>query len=117
MPYNDYINTGGQLMTDQHPLTDEMIQDIDLRYRSAAFWECHGFEDVSVYEQKNIALCMRAAYDKGMEDRLEQVMCWLRDQKDYSGILHYELPTPDCECIECALTQAMRPTLEDNNND
>jgi hypothetical protein len=60
-------------MTNQHPLTEEMIQDIDLRYRSAAFWECHGFEDVSVYEQKNIALCMRAVADW----QLKQCVAWL----------------------------------------
>ena len=51
-----------------------------------------------------IADAMRTAADW----QLEQVMIWLKSQKDDPGPLYYDLST--LESIECSLRQAMRPT-------
>lgn len=94
-------------MTNQHPLTDEIIQDIDLRHRSASFWECHGFEDVSVYERENMVRCMRAVADW----QLEQVFKWIRDniqsqEADYEWYYVFDSQIED-------LKKAMRPTTQE----
>ena len=80
----------------KHPLTDEI---------------CYAIDDNPSMKTSSWRDCMRA----GADWQLEQVMQWLRSQQDYSGTLYYELPTPDCECIECALTHAMRPTTQEDN--
>lgn len=56
---------------------------------------------------------MRAAYDKGMEDRLEQVIDWFKSQQDYLSTFIYLPPDIDCKSIERSLRKAMRPAQED----
>ena len=79
-------------MTD-HPLTDEMIQEIAISVGGYEFNDsCHAE--------------MRAAYDKGDRDRLEQCIDWLEDT--------------DCDDPQETaqrLRKAMRPQpqQEDNN--
>ena len=88
-----------------HPLTDEIIEEIA--------------EDMYYYHEYCLApifRCdMRAAYDKGRDDQLEQVMKWLDENisnytdDDYLG---------DCEPLhklEGDLKKAMRPIQEDNS--
>ena len=81
-----------------HPLTDEMMDKI------------HG--NRPGYSNPFDEDDMRAAYDKGAADRLEQVIEWLKTQTDYSGTFYYEA-SGDIETIEDALMSAMRPQ-EDN---
>jgi len=88
----------------KHPLTDEIIEEIA--------------EDVFYYDYSiPIFRCdMRAAYDKGRDDQLEQVIEWLRhnlgsvplDPVGYSG---HEI---DVDYVIEDLKQAMRPQ-EDNS--
>ena len=115
-------------MTDQHPLTDEMLESI------APLRELAG--DVFEYERRAMEECavlrhceMRAAYDKGMEDRLESVIKWLRDNLciEEDGLPRYlNNTTPVLLHEECAviykwkiiadLKEAMRPTTTQEDN-
>lgn len=80
-------------MTKPHPLTDRMIQEIQIRF---------GGHDFTSYED------MRAAYDKGDADRLERVLHWLRTIKWHLN----EVPRGPSELAD-QLEEAMRPQ-EDN---
>jgi hypothetical protein len=51
----------------------------------------------------------RVAYDKGMEDRLEQVIEWIKNCRDYD-LLYIK----DRALMIRELREAMRPTQEDN---
>jgi hypothetical protein len=59
---------------------------------------------------KNMALSMRAIYGKGLEDRLEQVVEWLRNNLDESYIWEHTGQSIDRESIIADLKEAMRPT-------
>ena len=72
-----------------HPLTDELLYEMFLENCGM------GFTDDN----------MRAAYDKGAADRLEQVIEWLKDELDYRSDIDPNLLSD--------LKQAMRPQ-EDN---
>ena len=70
------------------------------------------FQDITEISKQRLItadLCddMRSAADW----QLEQVMIWLKSQKDDPGPLYYDLST--LESIECSLRKAMRPAQED----
>ena len=69
----------------------------------------HPLTDMDTSQPITIEDAMRIAADW----QLEQVIEWLKSQENYPGTLYYELPTLDCESIECALRHAMRP--KENN--
>ena len=91
-------------MTDQHPLTDEMCENI------APMAQWAGDIGDIVFHHCD----MRAAADW----QLEQVIECLKSQEAFLGSLYYNKTTGviaiDFESIECSLRQAMRPTQEDN---
>ena len=68
----------------------------------------HPLTDMDTSQPITIEDAMRIAADW----QLEQVMKWLKSQKDYPGSDYYDLST--LESIECSLRQAMRPQ-EDNS--
>ena len=92
-------------MTDPHPLTDEMIDEIT--------------DELSIFSENMMAFlvkdCMRAAYTKGSADMLEQAIEWLNDN---AGMLilsiETEMSTRYLESLEDEFIQdfkqAMRPT-------
>ena len=67
-------------MTDPHPLTDEMIDEIT--------------DELSIFSENMMAFlvkdCMRAAYTKGSVDMLEKVFEWIRENlsDDYYGLVN-----------------------------
>ena len=84
-------------MTDQHPLTDEVIEEI-ARFDPDA-------DD------------MRAAFDKGADWRLEQVIKWLKGNLGSSLYLEpigYIGSEEDIHYVIEDLQEAMRPTQEEN---
>jgi len=95
-------------MTDQHPLTDAICKEL-------ADTEDRPFTDI---EMDN----MRAAYDKGAEDRLEQITEWLRKNLPQTLYLepigYIEYKKEDRLRLIDDLKKAMRPatttTQEDN---
>ena len=87
-----------------HPLTDEICKSIAV---------CYPYNNRIDIEDCGHLTDMRAAYDKGRNDQLEQVVEWLRTQTDYSGTFYYET-LGGIETIEDALMSAMRPQ-EDNS--
>tara|TARA_X000000368_G_scaffold4734_2_gene3642 strand:+ start:208 stop:528 length:321 start_codon:yes stop_codon:yes gene_type:complete len=80
-----------------HPLTDKI---------------CLAIDDNSMIDEDDWMGYMRA----GADWQMEQVIEWLKSQENYPGTLYYELPTLDCESIECAVRHAMRPTGEDQED-
>lgn len=62
-------------MTNQHPLTDEMIEEMTHSLDRTP-WYDDWLED---YETDCIKKGMRTAYDKGGDDMLEQVIKYLED--------------------------------------
>ena len=82
-----------------HPLTEKLLTQFGIPDDRCVEGERVFFDDD-----------MRAAADW----QLEQVIEWLKSQEDYPGTLYYELPTLDCESIECSLRHAMRPTQTTN---
>lgn len=85
----------------KHPLTDEICERISRRCVSVT----------TSIERDN----MRAAYDKGRNDQLEQVMKWLDRYLDSFGISD-EYYRGECESIfdlKDDLKKAMRP--QENN--
>ena len=67
-------------MTDPHPLTDEMIDEIT--------------DELSIFSENMMAFlvkdCMRADYTKGSVDMLEKVFEWIRENlsDDYYGLVN-----------------------------
>ena len=87
-------------MTNQHPLTDELLQQIGCANPRARVFDTQA---------------MRAAYDKGRDDQLEQVMEWLDEHlSNYS-----DAPwLGSCESIldlKDHLKKAMRPMRTHND--
>ena len=82
-------------MTEQHPLTHEICERLS----------CFPFEDC---DEEGIMTDMRAAYDKGAEDRLKQVIEWLNETIFERGSSLEAVNIPE------ELKKAMRPQ-EDNN--
>ena len=78
------------MMTD-HPLTDELIDQIQMKFGGPCF-EC--YDDI------------RAAYDKGAADRLEQCIAWLEN-------LHPKYTLAKHSTLANMMKEAMRPQ-EDN---
>jgi hypothetical protein len=66
-------------MTNQHPLTDAKCRDIanNLCFR----WQPYVDQGEVLYAEDD----MRAAYDKGREDQMEECLRWL-DQQDEGGM-------------------------------
>ena len=86
-------------MTNQHPLTDEI---------------CDGLVPFCLVSKYDYAM-MRAAYDKGMEDRLNQVIeAWYQC---YERFL-LEEPTTNIQIIDWfeEKLNAMRPTTTQEDN-
>ena len=83
-----------------HPLTDEITAEI----AHSGYIDDYGHYNYTENDLRAVA-----------DWQLEQVIKWLKSQEDYPGTLYYELPTLDCECIECALRHAMRPTIQEDS--
>ena len=77
-----------------HPLTDEMIKDMWL----------NGLIDSGYVRREFNEDDMRAAYDKGRDDQLEQALHWLRTTQWYLN------PSTLADLLE----EAMRP--QENNS-
>ena len=94
-------------MTNQHPLTDELLQQIGCanpraRLRSPSI--------PRVFDTQ----AMRAAYDKGRDEQLEQVIEWLKDHlEDYTWAGDPGIHT---EGVIIDLKQVMRPTNTQEEN-
>ena len=87
-------------MTNQHPLTDELLQQIGCSNPRARVFDTQA---------------MRTAYDIGREAQLEQVIEWLKEHLDESYVwAEVMAPGIDAESVIVDLKQAMRPQ-EDNS--
>jgi len=69
-------------MTDQHPLTDEIIEEIarfdpDADDMRAAY--DLGFKEARKSDIKYVIRAFSEGHDKGSDDRLEKVIEWLKD--------------------------------------
>ena len=90
-------------MTDQHPLTDLMIEELA---EDMFYYEYY----IPIFRQD-----LQVAYDKGRDDQLEQVIKWFKQSTSHYGgdclyfDNHYDLD----EGIGNVLEKAMRPQ-EDN---
>ena len=94
-----------------HPLTDEQLEALEIARIEHPLNDLRIYDEIISLELPRPNDDMRAAYDKGAEDRLEQVIEWLKTQTDYSGTFYYEA-LGDIETIEDALMSAMRPQEE-----
>ena len=95
-------------MTSQHPLTDARCRDIanDLCYR----WKPHVDQGEVLYAEDD----MRAAYDAGRNEQLEQVIEWIRENlHEYSSGIDLSFLW-SMSCLVPDLEKAMRPTQENN---
>ena len=84
----------------KHPLSDEVIRDYG--------WYHYNSDQ------------LRAAYDKGMEDRLEQVVKWLRHNLGFTrtsvDYIVQNLQVAMHPATVEELTEAMLPTTTQENN-
>ena len=79
----------------EHPLTDELLQQIGCANPRARVFDTQA---------------MRAAYDKGRDDQLEQVIEWLNETIFERGRSLEAVNIPE------ELREAMRPTTTQENN-
>jgi hypothetical protein len=92
--------TDHPLKSEQHPLTDEMILSI-----ADEAYHLPGYQDD-----------MRAAYDKGRDDQLEQVIEWLKMGLPSGCYLEHstwEKSEIDVDYLLHDLKKAMRPQVVD----
>ena len=87
----------------KHPLTDKIIEE-----------ELLDDQDELLYRTCFPQSYYEGDFRAGADWQLEQVMKWLKSQKDYPGSDYYDLST--LESIECSLRQAMRPTNTQEDN-
>jgi hypothetical protein len=94
-------------MTD-HPLTDEICKQI-------VEDNVHWHPDWAVLDLV-VKTCMRASYDTGQKDGIEQVIEWIEDEGFYDHITYdpdYGVQTYDSGFI-ANLKKAMRPQQQEN---
>ncbi len=103
-------------MTNHHPLTNEICSELTRTHPltdkiiSKQFGRYDGIDDVMVYDEDD----MRAAYDLGRAEQLEQVMTWLDENlNNYTDDNYLGDCQPFYELIP-DLEKAMRPTQENN---
>lgn len=89
-------------MTDKHPLTDEMCETLSRH----GLLGCDDDPEGLIYD-------MRAAYDKGAADKLEQVVKWLRQHLTME-VASVNLKERDLLLED--LKKAMRPQQQQENN-
>ena len=88
-------------MTEQHPLTDEMIEDMSHLVEVTPWYQLN-LED---YDEDRIRKGFRAAYDLGRDEQLKEVIKWIKDCDIY------ELGSRDQhDQMISDLKKAMRPT-------
>jgi len=86
-------------MTNQHPLTDELLQQIGCSNPRARVFDTQA---------------MRAAYDRGRDEQLEQVMKWIEEELPNYAYKIEGSTYLDEDFIYKDLKEAMRPQ-EDNS--
>ncbi|MCP4777718.1 MAG: hypothetical protein GY880_26150 [Planctomycetaceae bacterium] len=98
-------------MTNQHPLTDEI---------------CKRIVEDNVYSHPDSPLldltgktCMRASYDMGQKDGIEQVIAWLKDnlQSRYLTPDGYSGFKIDADEVVSDLEEAMCPQQQETTDD
>ena len=94
-------------MTEQHPLTDEMCKKIS-RFGARSYLSMTQFslDERARMMELDVYYDMRAAYDKGREDRLDEVIEWLRATRYYGRVAD----------LADQLEEAMRPQQQQEDN-
>ena len=97
-------------MTDPHPLTDDIIEEISSPYLKSGTGGWMHSEGVKTN--------MRIAYDEGRNDQLEQVIEWLKSNLTWGAYLEpvgYSSHQIDVADLIFDLKAELRPQ-EDNND-